>query len=76
MFHELGDLIFVEYGVDEDAQPRDIYGRHLHEKACYTCPHRGTTWTDDERIANLRRAERDGGAGGCPPRKAPSPAST
>lgn len=46
---------------DEDATPREIYGRHQHEKAYYTCPHCGTTWTDDERIANLRRAERDGG---------------
>lgn len=46
---------------DEDAAPREIYGRSLHEKAYYTCPHCGTTWTDDERIANLRRAERDGG---------------
>lgn len=46
---------------DEDAQPRDIYGRHQHEKAYYTCPHCATVWTDDERIANLRRAERDGG---------------
>ncbi len=46
---------------DDDAQPRDIYGRHQHEKAYYTCPHCATVWTDDERISNLRRAERDGG---------------
>lgn len=46
---------------DPDAPPREIYGHAQHEKAYYTCPHCATVWTDDERIANLRRAERDGG---------------
>jgi phage terminase large subunit GpA-like protein len=46
---------------DPEAEPREIYGRSQHEKAFYTCPHCATVWTDDERIANLRRAERDGG---------------
>lgn len=45
----------------EDAAPREIYGRHQHEQAFYTCPHCAVVWTDDERIANLRRAEGCGG---------------
>jgi phage terminase large subunit GpA-like protein len=46
---------------DTEAPPHEVYGRHQHAAAFYTCPHCGTVWTDDERIANLRRAERDGG---------------
>lgn len=45
----------------EDGPQREIYGRHRHEDAFYTCPHCGQIWTDDERIANLRRAEASGG---------------
>jgi phage terminase large subunit GpA-like protein len=45
---------------DPDATPHDVYGRFQHDRAFYTCPHCGTVWSDDERIANLRRAERDG----------------
>lgn len=45
----------------EDGAVRDIYGRHQHEQAFYTCPHCAVVWTDDERIANLRRAESCGG---------------
>lgn len=46
---------------DEAATPHEVYGRHQHTAAFYACPHCGTIWTDDERIANLRRAERAGG---------------
>jgi phage terminase large subunit GpA-like protein len=46
---------------DEDGEVHEVYGRYRWERADYTCPHCGTLWTDDERIANLRRAERDGG---------------
>jgi len=45
----------------EEAAPREIYGRYQHEQAFYTCPHCAVVWTDDERIANLRRAETCGG---------------
>lgn len=46
---------------DPESPWRDVYGHHQHEQAYYSCPHCGGVWTDDERIANLRRAERDGG---------------
>lgn len=46
---------------DPDRPSREIYGHYRHEEAYYACPQCGTTWTDNERIANLRRAERDGG---------------
>jgi phage terminase large subunit GpA-like protein len=46
---------------DDQATPHEVYGCHQHAQAFYTCPHCGTVWTDDERITNLRRAERDGG---------------
>lgn len=55
------DYVTIPDEEDETVPPREIYGRALHEKAYYTCPHCATIWTDDERIANLRRAERDGG---------------
>lgn len=35
---------------------REVYGRARHEDAYYACPHCGGVWTDDERIANIRRA--------------------
>lgn len=41
---------------DDQATPHEVYGRHQHAQAFYTCPHCGTVWTDDERITNLRRA--------------------
>ena len=45
----------------EEGAVREIYGHYQHEEAFYTCPHCGCVWTDDERIANLRRAEACGG---------------
>lgn len=35
---------------------REVYGRARHEDAYYSCPHCGGTWSDDERIANIRAA--------------------
>jgi phage terminase large subunit GpA-like protein len=40
---------------DKDAQPHEVYGRFKFAQAYYTCPHCGAVWTDDERIANIRR---------------------
>ena len=37
---------------------REVYGRARHEDAYYVCPNCGGIWTDDERIANIRRAAR------------------
>ncbi len=45
---------------DLDAPARDVYGAYRWEKSFYTCPHCATVWTDDERIANLRRAKAAG----------------
>lgn len=35
---------------------REVYGRARHEDAYYACPHCGGIWSDEERIANIRRA--------------------
>lgn len=64
--HECGELHVLEWDnitIPEDLEspPREIYGHYRHEKAFYSCPHCGSVWSDDDRIANLRRAERDGG---------------
>lgn len=40
---------------------REVYGRAQWERAFYTCPHCATIWSDEDRIGNLRRAERAGG---------------
>ncbi|MDR1661225.1 MAG: phage terminase large subunit family protein [Azoarcus sp.] len=42
--------------IDQRYPLRDIYGRARFEDAFYACPHCGGIWTDDERIANIRRA--------------------
>lgn len=33
---------------------RDVYGRARFEDAYYTCPHCGSVWTDEQRVANIR----------------------
>lgn len=45
----------------EDGEPHEVYGLFKPEQAYYTCPQCACLWSDDQRIANLRRAERDGG---------------
>jgi phage terminase large subunit GpA-like protein len=35
---------------------REVYGRARHEDAYYACPHCGGIWTDDDRVANIRKA--------------------
>lgn len=37
--------------------PREVYGAFRWEDAFYSCPHCGGTWSDQERIANVRRGE-------------------
>ncbi|MDM0086760.1 MULTISPECIES: terminase gpA endonuclease subunit [unclassified Variovorax] len=46
---------------DLDAPLHEVYGRHQHARAFYACPHCGELWSEEQRIANIRRAERDGG---------------
>lgn len=41
--------------LDAKWPPREVFGRARWEDAYYTCPHCGTVWSDDERIANIRR---------------------
>ena len=53
---------------EEQAQPRDalsqtwpwreVFGHGQWEHAYYVCPHCSAVWTDDQRIANIRRAAR------------------
>jgi phage terminase large subunit GpA-like protein len=42
--------------VDTKWPNREVYGRARWEDAYYVCPHCGGIWTDDDRIANIRRA--------------------
>lgn len=44
--------------IDTRFPVREVYGRARHEDAYYVCPHCGSIWTDDERIANIRAAAR------------------
>lgn len=37
---------------------REVYGRAKWEDTYYTCPHCGSVWSDDDRIANIRAAAR------------------
>lgn len=38
-----------------EATAHEVYGKYQYDKAFYTCPHCGEIWTDDQRIANIRR---------------------
>lgn len=42
--------------LDTKYPEREVYGRARHEDAYYACPHCGGVWSDEERIANIRRA--------------------
>lgn len=42
--------------VDTRWPMRDVYGRARWEEAYYRCPHCHGAWSDDERVANIRRA--------------------
>lgn len=44
--------------IDARFPQREVYGRARHEDAYYVCPHCGSIWTDDDRIANIRAAAR------------------
>lgn len=42
--------------IDAKYPERDVYGRARWEDAFYVCPHCGGVWSDDDRIANIRKA--------------------
>ena len=42
--------------VDIKWPQREVYGRARWEDAYYACPHCGAVWSDDDRIANIRRS--------------------
>lgn len=42
--------------IDTRYPARPIYGRARWEDAFYTCPHCGSIWTDEQRVANIRAA--------------------
>lgn len=42
--------------IDERYPVRDVFGRAKPEEAYYACPHCGCVWTDEQRVANIRRA--------------------
>jgi phage terminase large subunit GpA-like protein len=51
------DWANVNIPKDDDGKAREIFGQHRWEDARYGCPHCGSLWTDDERVANIRRGE-------------------
>ena len=42
--------------IDERYPSREVFGRARPEEAYYACPHCGCVWTDEQRVANIRRA--------------------
>lgn len=44
--------------IDTRYPKREVYGRARHEDAYYSCPHCGSLWSDDQRIANIKAAAR------------------
>lgn len=48
----------AEPDIDERFPYRDVYGRARWEDAYYACPHCGSIWTDDQRVANIKAAAR------------------
>jgi phage terminase large subunit GpA-like protein len=50
------ELALPKEELDARWPEREVYGRARWEDAFYNCPHCGAVWTDDERIANIRRA--------------------
>lgn len=44
--------------IDERFPVREVYGRARWEDAFYVCPHCGGTWTDQERVENIKVAAR------------------
>lgn len=42
--------------IDERYPAREVFGRARPEDAYYACPHCGCVWTDEQRVANIRRA--------------------
>jgi len=55
------DAALTPAELDQKWPRREIYGRARWEDAYYTCPHCGTIWSDEERVANIRRAKQAGG---------------
>ncbi len=53
---ELDDEQLADPEIDAKWPRRDVYGRARWEDAYYVCPHCGGIWTDDERVANIRRS--------------------
>jgi phage terminase large subunit GpA-like protein len=51
----LTDDVLSATDIDERYPQREVYGRAQFENAFYTCPHCASIWSDDERIANIRR---------------------
>ena len=46
----------AEPDIDARYPSREVYGRARHEDAYYACPNCGGIWSDEDRIANIRRA--------------------
>lgn len=46
----------AEPDIDARFPSREVYGRARYEDAYYACPHCGGIWTDEERVANIRRS--------------------
>ena len=44
--------------LDGEAAEHEIYGAHDWRNAAYACPHCGSIWSDEQRIANIRQRRR------------------
>lgn len=51
----LSDEDLAAPDIDIRHPQREVYGRARWEDAFYTCPHCGGVWSDDDRIANIKR---------------------
>jgi phage terminase large subunit GpA-like protein len=58
--------------VDDQAE-REIYGKYRWESAYYSCPHCGSIWTDDDRIAAIKAAAARPDKGWVPTAKSSTP---
>lgn len=56
--HDLAPEQLADPDIDARYPVRDVYGRARWEDAYYVCPHCGSPWTEEERIANIRTASR------------------
>ena len=56
--HDLSPEDLAAPDIDQRYPAREVYGRARWEDAFYTCPHCGSVWSDEQRVANIKAAAR------------------